>query len=339
VGSEQLLKHILVTGATGFVGSHLCRALLNKGFKVTGLSHTRKSVESLDSDTKEFQLVNCDIIEKNDLIRVIKQMDEHFDCIFHTAGQVYQKHVSSEIYFQRNFMGTFNLLDCCRIFNIKKFILSSSISVYGLHVGQFKPNYLPVDEKHIVNPHPSDFYGISKYLAEKLCKCYYEIFGISSIILRYSRVYGPHMNNGPIFELVKKALSNEPIIGYGNVSTDFVFVDDVVKANLASLEKVHGFEIYNIGSGEEMTYYEILSKIIGISHSSSRLKYSIEPRSRFSLDISKAKRDLSYEPIRIEKGLMEYFDNILSPQSRGYIPMLLSSALYALISSLVEIWP
>jgi nucleoside-diphosphate-sugar epimerase len=113
------------------------------------------------------------------------------------------------------------------------------------------------------------------------------------------------MSNGSIYELVKKALSNKPIIGYGNVSTDFVSIDYIVRANLASLEKVHRFEIYNISNGEEITYYKMVSKIIEISiNSSSRLEYSIERRSRFSLDISKAKRDLSYESTIIKKGLV-----------------------------------
>jgi UDP-glucose 4-epimerase len=302
--------HVLVTGASGFVGSHLCGDLLKKGFKVTGLTYTHRSVESLDSNTKNFKLLNCDIVDRNRVFKVVEQLDEPVDCIFHTAGQVYQKQLPSEIYFYRNFTGTFNLLECCRVFNIEKFVFSSTISVYGLHVGQFKPDYLPIDEKHNVNPFPNDFYAISKYFAEKLCKYYYEIFDITSIILRYSRVYGSRMSNGPVFELVKKALSNEPIMGYGNVSTDFVFVDDIVKANLASLERIGRFEIYNIGSGEEMTYYKLISKIIEISHSSSRLDYCTEPNSRFSLDISKAKRDMYYEPTRVKEGLTRCFENL-----------------------------
>jgi UDP-glucose 4-epimerase len=311
--------HALVTGAGGYIGSHLCKQLLKNGFKVTGLSHKKIPEEPLPAfNTRDFRQVYCDIVIQRDVIQTLEQLGEPVDCIFHLAGQKYRKHLSSEIYFQNNFIGTLNLLESSRIFNIKKFIFSSSISLYGHHVNfpllednpafeQFSPNYLPVDERHNVKPYPTDFYSITKYFSEELCKFYYDMFGIIAIILRISRVYGPGLNTGPIFNATRKVMAHESIQASDNASTDFVFVNDVVKANVAAFQKINRFEIYNIGSGEEITLYGICSKIVKLSHSSSQVELSAKPRpkSRFALDISKAKKDLCYDPISVERGLIK----------------------------------
>ena len=300
--------HVLVTGATGFVGSKLCRELLKKGYKVTGLSLKQKSPEFLsDQYNREFQLINCNIIQ-DDLIKIVENLPS-IDCIFHLAGQTYLKDSSSpQIYFQNNFVGTLNVLECCRVLKIPKFVFSSSMAAYGLGVGQLKPSYLPVDEKHDVNPY--DFYDMSKYQAEQLCKYYYDRVGVVSIVLRYSRIYGPGMKKGLVFLATKRALGNEPIVVLGDVSTDFVFIDDVINANLASLEKINRYEIYNIGSGEEMTLFDLCSKIVELCDSSSQLNFHTKPKSRFSLDISKAQRELDYQSTSMDKGLKKYVEYI-----------------------------
>lgn len=97
--------------------------------------------------------------------------------------------------------------------------------------------YLPANETHETKLLPGDFYGMSKYLSEDLGRFYYDLFGILSIILRLSRVYGPGLNSGPVYNATRKALSNEDIAASDDASTDFVFIDDVVKANIAAFEK------------------------------------------------------------------------------------------------------
>src|SRR5919206_3373921 len=169
--------HFLITGSYGYIGLRLCKELLKKGFKVTALAHKDLAAESLLAfNMKEFQTLKCDVTQQRDVIHIFEQLDRPIDCVFHLAGQKYRKYLSSEVYFQNNFIGTLNMLECCRIFNVKKFIFSSSISVYGHHVNfpllaedppfrQFEPKYLPVDEKHDVKPYPNDFYAISKYFS------------------------------------------------------------------------------------------------------------------------------------------------------------------------------
>jgi UDP-glucose 4-epimerase len=126
--------HVLVTGASGFIGSQLCNALIGKNMEVTGLSHKEMPTRSIiGSNQKQFEMVNCDIVRQRDVIKIFKQLDQPIECIFHMAAKKYRKDFSSEIYFQNNFIGTLNLLECCRIFNIKKLILSSTLTIYGHH--------------------------------------------------------------------------------------------------------------------------------------------------------------------------------------------------------------
>lgn len=303
--------HVLVTGNTGFIGAQLCNDLVKKGFEVTALSRNQKDshIISQDGNTANGKLVKCDILQENSLQETFKEIGK-VDCVLHLAGQTFRKDLAyPQTYFQSNFIGTLNMLECCRNFNVQRFVFSSSIAVYGLSTNQFTPKYLPVDEKHLARPY--DFYDISKYQAEQLCKFYSDRFDIKSVILRYSRVFGPQMIKGLIFQTVKKALSNEPVEVFGDVSTDFVYIDDVVNANIASIEKkLPDLEVFNIGSGEEITLYSICSKIIDLCHSSSKIIFQPEPKSKFSLDISKAKKMLDYQPTEVKEGLIECVEYI-----------------------------
>jgi len=303
--------HVLVTGNTGFIGAKLCSDLVKKGFEVTALSRTQKDSQiiSQDDNTQNNKLVQCDILQETSLQETFKKIGK-VDCVLHLAGQTFRKDLAyPQTYFQSNFIGTLNMLECCRIFNIKKFVFSSSMAVYGLSTNQYTPQYLPVDEKHPVRPY--DFYDISKYQAEQLCKFYSDRFGIKSVALRYSRVFGPQMVKGLIFQTVKKALANEPVEVFGDVSTDFVYIDDVINANIASIEKEFpDLEVFNIGSGEETTLHSICSTLIELCHSSSKIIFQPEPKSKFSLDISKAKKMLEYQPTKVKEGLIECVDYI-----------------------------
>ncbi|VVC05692.1 GDP-L-fucose synthase [uncultured archaeon] len=298
--------HVVVTGNTGFIGRQLCNELLKKGHTITALSRNQGNAEPTLQETsmKNIEMINCDILQKDSLQENFKNMGT-VDCVFHLAGQTFKKDLTSPYtYFQSNFISTLNMLECCRNFGIKKFVFSSSVAVYGLGVNQFVPKYLPVDENHPVRPY--DFYDSSKYHAEELCKFYSDRFGINSAILRYSRVYGPTMGKGLVVQAIKKALSNEPIEVMGDITTDFVFVNDVVRANLASVEKkLPNSEVFNIGSGEEKSLHWVCSTIVDMCQSSSKIIFQQEPKSKFSFDISKARNLLDLEPTATKEGLIE----------------------------------
>ena len=301
--------HVLVTGATGFIGLHLCKELLKKGFEVTGIARSPRIIESMcTSGSGQLHMKYCDITKENNLLNLFNEIGS-IDGVFHLAGQTYRRDSPGiHTYFRNNFLATLNLLECCRIFKIKKIVFSSSYNVYGLGIGKYIPKYLPIDESHNVRPY--DFYDASKYHAEQLCEFYHARFGMAVSILRYSKIYGPGLEEGVVYEVIRKALLNLPIEIHGNISTDFVFIDDIVNANLASFDRVPKFEIYNIGSGQESSLLNLCSMIIEFTKSTSKIKYSKEPVGHLSLDISKAKRDLNYEPKKLEDGLITIIDYI-----------------------------
>jgi nucleoside-diphosphate-sugar epimerase len=299
--------HVLVTGATGFIGLHLCEALLRNGFEVSGISRSVKSISSLHARLlKELDMYRCDISQENDLIRVFDKL-RHVDGVFHLAAQNFMRDLSGlDNYFRVNFQGTLNILERCRAFKIKKFVHASTYTVYGLNSGLYSPNYVPVDESHICRP--CDFYDISKYLAEQLCKFYHDRFSINMSVLRYSKVYGPGLERRAVYEMVRKALSNLPITVDADITDDYVYVDDVVQSSMIAYHKTSKFDVYNIGSGLGSTLYELCSKITQITNSKSKIIFRKGEKSipGTRLDISKARKKLNYNPLTLEKGLTAY---------------------------------
>jgi len=305
---------VLVTGATGFIGSYLSQDLLNKGFEVTGISRNPRWIGTEHwHNSKDLHMKYCNIANEDDLMDLFGIMGS-IDGVIHMAGQPYRNDSPGiQPYFRNNLMGTINVLECCRAFDIKKFIFASSYAVYGLGVGQYNPIYLPVDESHIVKPY--DFYDASKFHAEQICRLYYERFGIESSILRYAKVYGPGLEEGVVYNVIQKALQNLPIELNGDISIDFLFVSDAAKATLKAFERVSGFQIFNIGGGHASTLYSLCSKIIDLTKSRSQIKYTNKLSGHLSLDISKARSFLDYHPTKLEDGLLTCINFIRGEKS------------------------
>lgn len=276
-------KNVLVTGGFGFIGSHLVKTI-KPLYNVTVLSHT-KNLEGVKS-------INVDLRDEKDVLEKIKDLD--FDIVFHMAGRIKLPGEDDYVkeYFEVNATGTKNILEACRRKDIERFIYSSSMSVFGNVL------YLPVNEEH--PKMPRSFYGMSKLLGEIYCDEFHRLYGISTTILRYSAVFGPGQNEKwviPIF--ISKALKKEPLQVENISSGDFVYVKDVVNANiLAACEKCAAGEDFNIGSGRETTMEELAcaikkiisdTKIIYISTKNQIIK-------RFVFDISKARNVLGYTP-------------------------------------------
>ena len=307
--------NVLVTGASGFIGSRLCREVSKQdNTSVIGISRSGKiNIHDNMPAASGIETIGCDLVSFEDTHNAIQSISKKIDCIIHLAGLTFSRQQpppGAPDYFKANFVSTLNLLECCRIFSIRAFALSSSIAVYGLAAGQHTPQHLPVDEEHEAKPY--ELYDASKHQAEQLCKYFQDRFGISIAILRYSRVYGPGQDKGIIYQAISKSLKNLPIEVRGDISTDFVHVDDVVQATIAaaqSLVKNNGSasekQIFNIGSGNETTLYDLSSTIVRLTGSSSKINYSKDPKGRFSLDISKARKVLHYQPMSLEEGLIK----------------------------------
>ena len=254
---------------------------------------------------KDCIFVKGDIKNKNELSKAMKNVD----IVFHNAAFVSIRGSFEKIRetLETNFLGTLNVFESAKENNVKKIIIASSMDVYG------EPQYLPVDEKYPLNT--KSFYGLSKINGEMLCKTFEESHGIRCIALRYFNTYGirqtPSPYVGVITTFINQALKKEPLTVYGdgNQTRDYVWVKDVAQTNiLAAFSEKSG--IFNVGSGEEFSVNQIADLII--KHLGGKKIYLKAPPGeikKIRSDISKAKKELGYEPKgKLSKILPELID-------------------------------
>ena len=234
---------ITVTGGAGFIGSHLVDRLIEDG-------HTVQVIDNLYTGNKEFvhskaQFVELDIRDPK-LYSVLEEFRP--DYIFHEAAQTEVSTSMSDpmLDCDINLMGLINLLNAAVKLDVKKFLMPSSAAVYG------NLDTLPLNEEMIGNP--SSFYGLTKLTTEHYLRIYHEAFGLPYICYRYSNVFGPRQGNGGeggVISIFAKAIvQGSPIIIYGDgkQTRDFIYVDDVVEANILGMQhQVIG--IYNVSTG------------------------------------------------------------------------------------------
>jgi UDP-glucose 4-epimerase len=223
---------VLVTGGAGFIGSNIVDGLIKEGHKVIvvdNLSTGKK--ENLNEEAEFYQLDIRDqelekFFEENNITHVI-----------HHAAQIDVQHSIKDPLFdaKNNILGTINILEMAKKYEVEKIIYASSAAVYG------EPDYLPVDEEHPIKAMSP--YGITKHTPEHYIKMYSELYDLKYTIFRYSNVYGPRQDpkgeGGVVSIFVDKMLAEErPVIfGDGEQTRDFIHVYDIVKANLLALEK------------------------------------------------------------------------------------------------------
>ncbi|MEH7301287.1 NAD-dependent epimerase/dehydratase family protein [Neobacillus drentensis] len=245
---------VLVTGGAGFIGSNVVEGLINEGYRTV-------IVDNLSSGKQEFihpeaQFYSLNILEDN-LQSVFEK--ERPDAVIHLAAQInVQDSLEKPIQdADVNILGTLKILELCRKYNCK-LIYSSSAAVYG------NPIYLPVDERHPINPLSN--YGISKYTPEMYIYLFLQLYNLDYTILRYANVYGirqePEGEGGVVSIFIKKMLNNEAPIIYGNgeQTRDFIYVKDVVSANLAALKK-DSRGVFNISCNKEISINHLVDEI------------------------------------------------------------------------------
>jgi UDP-glucose 4-epimerase len=241
--------------------------------------------------------------------------DAEPEYVVHQAAQInVRKSIEDPVFDANvNVLGSLNLLEGCRKFDVKKIVYASSGgAVYG------EPQYLPVDEKHPINPLCP--YGASKHAVEHYLEVYRILYGIDYTALRYANVYGPRQDPfgeaGVVAIFTKKLLSGKPptIFGDGKQTRDFVYVEDVAEANFLALKKKTKEKVLNIGAGVESSVNEVTLKLAKILKSSVRpihgpaIKGEVR---RIYLDVSLARKELGWKPkVSLEAGLkktVEYF--------------------------------
>jgi len=294
--------NIIVTGGAGFIGSNVVGALVEKGHKVVvpdDLSTGKK--ENLNPNAQFF---NIDLRDKDALEEVFQNIKP--EVVYHIAAQIDVRKSAADPAFDAsvNVIGSINLFELAVKYNIRRVIFSSTGgALYG------EPENLPADENTLVAPLAP--YGVSKYCTEQYLNYFKRMYEIERVILRYANVYGPRQDPlgeaGVIAIFTGRILNGEnPIIyGDGNQTRDYVYVEDIVKANLLSIDGKQG--IYNIGTGIETSVNELVKMFSTVLNKDIKPVYK-PPRKgevqRIALDGTKAKGELGFVPqFSLEEGL------------------------------------
>lgn len=295
--------NILVTGATGFIGSHLCQELVRRGYNVFALSHSGRTdnVKSILAK-EEFHLQTGDIRNRDMIHSLID--DNNIEVIFHLAARLPDSDGLSDpfSFHDINAGGTLNILQAACQGKVGRFIYASTMSVYSE-----PPHYLPVDEDHPV--YPLTAYGVTKLAGELFCNMYSKVMSV--IVLRYGGVYGQYAHEeDAVPAFTEQALHNKSITihGDGSQSSDYIYIEDVVRGTLLAWEK-NKPGVYNIGSGEETSVMDLAKHIAHITGSKSEITLSnvdTERPFRFVLDITKSREILGCSPRSLDEGLSEY---------------------------------
>ncbi len=303
----------LVTGAAGFIGSHLSRRLLANGHAVTGLDCftdfyprwiKERNVAPLAAD-KNFTFWPGDILD----LDPGKAM-RGIDVVFHLAAQAgvrtsWGDHFS--VYIQNNIQATQRLLEEAKSASLRKFIYASSSSVYGL-----TPT-LPMSENALVRPLSP--YGVTKMAAEQLCFLYFKNYEVPAVSLRFFTVYGPGQRPDMAFHRFFKAIAEgKPITVYGDgtQTRDFTYIDDIIDACVQATERGQPGEVYNIGGGHRErldNLLPLLEEICGKNLAVVREEKQKGDVLHTLADIGKSKDELGYAPrTALEDGLREEWD-------------------------------
>jgi len=302
----------LVTGGAGFIGFNLTKLLCDEGHEVTVLDNFSSSGrKTADSRAK---LVQGSVGDYDLVFDLLKDKE----VVFHLAatGIIKFSLENPLLYFENNVMNGITLLEAMRKRGVNKMVYSSSSGVYG------EPQRTPIQENDVKEP--INPYGAAKLAFEDVLSAYYYAFGISSVCFRYYNVYGPGDRQHPVTRAVPKwiqaALRDEPLVLYwgGRQKKDYIFVEDVVRANLIGASKCQGFKVYNVGSGEGILMSDLSDKLEEVFGK----KLNIEQKGNregdpdvLIADISRIKEDLGWRPlVDLETGLtktIEYYRNRL----------------------------
>lgn len=296
----------LVTGGAGFIGSHIVKRLVNDGGHVRVVDNlSTGQARRLDTLRSAIQFIEGDLAEE----AIARRAVEGIDFVLHQAAvPSVQRSVADPVGTNRsNVTATLNLLESCRRAGVRRLVYAASSSAYG------DTEVLPKHEDMPSNPLSP--YALQKFVGERYCRLYHELFGVETVSLRYFNVFGPGQDphseySAVIPKFIKGLLAKQPITIYGDgeQSRDFTYIDNVVEANLLALEAPDAAgKMCNIGCGERITLNRLVTLLEQQLGTKAQVSYT-PPNAgdvRNSLaDIERAKVLLRYRPeIMIEEGL------------------------------------
>ncbi len=294
---------ILITGGAGFIGSNLAKELVKQNHEVTILDNlSNGNLKNIKQIKNKIKFIKGDI--RN--LKLLKKAFKNIQAVSHQAAliSVIDSIKNPELYKEVNIQGTKNVLEAAKFNNIKKVVFASSCAIYGNNKN------LPLKESEM--PKPESPYAETKIKAENLCKKY----NMKIICLRYFNIFGPNQNPNsqyasviPIF--ISKILKNQQpfIFGDGEQTRDFVFIKDIIKANIkALLNKNIKYETINIGSGKETSINQLITKINSILGKNIKPIYKKERKGEIKkiyADITKLKNILNITPTNFNTALKE----------------------------------
>jgi UDP-glucuronate 4-epimerase len=304
--------NFLVTGGAGFIGSHVCERLLQSGHAVWALDDLNpfyspavkeKNLREIASLGKPFTFVAKDLSDVKALEKLFQEA--RFDQVIHLAARagVRPSLDEPEFFQQVNVEGTVNILEAARRHGVKKALLASSSSVYGVNKKVPFAESDPVFS--VISP-----YAASKLACEALGHVYHHVYGMDVTMLRFFTVYGPRQRPDlAIHKFAKLISAGKPIPVYGDGSTarDYTYISDIVDGVIACAEGKFGYEIFNLGGSETVTLarlIELLEKSLGRKAVIERLPEQPGDVPLTYADITKSRKFLGYSPkVKIEQGI------------------------------------
>ena len=303
------MKKILITGATGFIGSHLTELCVEKGFEVIAFDryNPNYSLGWLEKSKykKDIKFVFGDIRDYDSVLKTMRGCK----IVFHLAALIGipYSYSSPLAYIKTNVEGTYNILESSKYLDIEQTIITSTSEVYG------SANYVPIDERHPLSAQSP--YSASKISADQLTLSYWNSFQLPVKIIRPFNVYGPRQSSRAVIpSIVIQALNSKDEIKLGNIkpSRDFTYVTDTCNAflDVLKIKKLFG-NIINVGSNNEYSIENIAKKILEKLNSDAKIKKEKQRRRsaksevvRLVCDNSKILKHTQWKPkIKIEKGL------------------------------------
>ena len=294
------MKNILITGGAGFIGSHLCDTYTKEGYTVFSLDNFMSgnitNIRHLVSH-RNFKLIKGDIRDFDLLEKIMRDID----VVFHLAAQI---HVDRSVFepkltYDVNVLGTQNVLEVARMYDVEKVIHASTSEVYG------SSEYCPMDEKHPLNaPHP---YGASKIAADRMCYAYIQTYGMNISIMRCFNIFGSRQRDigygGVISIFTRRVLGDMPPVIYGNglQTRDYTYIDDVVRAYDLILKCNKPItEPINFGTGKEVSIIDLANMVIDLCGKTGKMNpVHVEPRvgevKRLIADSTKARNLIGWK--------------------------------------------
>ena len=309
--------NFLVTGGAGFIGSHVCERLLQAGHAVWAFDDLnnfydprikQRNIREIQSFAKPFEFVQGDITDRAALEELFGSVK--FEQMIHLAARAGVRPSLAEpaLYQRVNVEGTVNLLESARRHGVKKVILASSSSVYGVNAK------VPFAESDPIFSAISP-YAASKLACEALGHVYHHVYGLDVVMLRFFTVYGPRQRPDLAihkFAALIQAGKPIPVFGDGSTARDYTYITDIVDGVVACTQREFGYEIFNLGESQTVT----LSRLIELLEAALGKKAGINRQSTQPgdvpitfADVSKARAKLGYHPqINIAQGIPLFVD-------------------------------